>query len=213
MKIKYLGHACFVIISDAGIRIVTDPYEPSETLTYGEIRESADIVTVSHEHFDHNNASAVGGNPRVVRGAGTADIKGIAIKGIASYHDDAEGVKRGNNTIFRFEVDGMVVCHLGDLGHRLSAQQAAELGPVDVLLIPVGGFYTIDARVATEVCSQINARVIIPMHFKTEKGIPNITGIDDFLRGKSNVSRLGSSEVELGELPTATQIIVMESAL
>ncbi len=213
MKIKYLGHACFVISSDDGTRIITDPYKISDSLTYSEIKESADVVTVSHDHFDHNNASAVRGSPKVVKEAGTADIKGIAIKGVPSHHDDAGGGKRGNNIMFRLEVDGIRVCHLGDLGHRLKDQQAAELGKVDILLIPVGGFYTIDAKVAGEVCNQIKPKVIIPMHFKTEKGIPNITGVDEFLRGKTNVSRLDSSETELRELPTATQIIVLKSAL
>ena len=215
MKIKWLGHASFMITSDAGIRIITDPYMPNERLTYGEIKESADIVTVSHNHGDHNNVAAVGGNPKVVRGAATVEIKGISFNGIPTYHDDAGGKLRGNNTILCFEVDGIRVCHLGDLGHPLNAHQVAELGRIDVLLIPVGGFYTIDAKVATEVCHQLKPRVIIPMHYKTDKcGFP-IAGADGFLQGKAGVSRLDASEVEFkpGELPATTQIIVLKSAL
>ncbi len=115
MKIKWLGHASFLITSDSGIKIITDPYETGGGLSYGEIKESADIVTVSHDHFDHNNVAAVPGNPQVVKG--TAEVKGIEFKGISTYHDEAKGGQRGKNTILCFEVDGIRVCHLGDLGH------------------------------------------------------------------------------------------------
>jgi len=215
MKIKWLGQASFMITSDTGIKILIDPYTTGGNLSYGEIKESADIVTVSHEHGDHNNVAAVQGNPKIVREAAPVEIKGIKLKGIPCYHDDAEGKLRGNNTMFCFEIDGVKVCHLGDLGHRLSDNQVAELGKVDILLIPVGGLYTIDARVATEVCNQLKPKVIIPMHYKTDKcGFP-IAGVDGFLQGKESVSRLDASEVEFkpGELPTHTQIIVLKSAL
>jgi len=213
MKIKWLGHACFVITSDTGIKIITDPYVTGDYLSYGEIEESADIVTVSHNHGDHNNVSAVQGNPIIVRG--TAELKGIKFKGIACYHDDARGKSRGDNTILCFEVDGIRVCHLGDLGHQLSAQQLAELGKVDILLIPVGGFFTIDAKVASQVCNQLAPNVVIPMHYKTNKCEFPIAGVDEFLRGKKDVSRLDASEAEFkqGELPASTQIIVLKSAL
>lgn len=217
MKIKWLGHSSFMITSDAGIRIITDPYEPAFVAaggpSYGEIKETADIVTVSHEHTDHNNVAAVRGKPEIVKG--TARSKGIEFKGIPTYHDEAGGKKRGNNTILCFEVDGIRVCHLGDLGHRLSDRQVAELGNIDILLIPVGGFFTIDAKVTTEVCNQLKPRVILPMHYKTDKcGFP-IAGVDEFLRGKEGVSRLNANEVEFkpGELPASTQIIVLKSAL
>jgi L-ascorbate metabolism protein UlaG (beta-lactamase superfamily) len=213
MKIKWLGHACFVITSDTGIKIITDPYVTGGALSYGEIEESADIVTVSHEHGDHNNVSAVQGNPRVVRG--TAELKGIRFKGIPTYHDDVGGKSRGGNTILSFEVDRIRVCHLGDLGHQLSAQQVAELGSVDILLIPVGGFFTIDAKVASQVCNQLAPKLVIPMHYKTNKCEFPIASVDEFLRGKKDVSRLDASEVEFkqGELPASTQIIVLKSAL
>ncbi len=213
MKIKWLGHACFVVSSDAGIKIITDPYVTGGGLNYGEITESADIVTVSHDHFDHNNVVSVGGNPEIVRG--TAKVKGIEFKGIPTYHDDAGGKLRGNNTIICFEVDKVKVCHLGDLGHQLSDKQIAELGRIDILLIPVGGFFTIDAKGAGQVGNKLMPKVIIPMHYKTSKcGFP-ITGVDEFLREKKDVSQLDTSEAEFkqGELPTSTQIIVLKSAL
>ncbi len=216
MKIKYLGHAAFVITSDTGLKIITDPYYTTRArLSYGEITESADIVTVSHDHFDHCNAAAVRGNPEVIRKAGRSTAEGIEFKGIASYHDDAGGSMRGNSVIFCFELDGIKVCHLGDLGHRLDDRQVAEIGAVDILLIPVGGFYTIDAQAATKVCDQLKPKVIIPMHYKTEKSFPEISGVDEFVKGRSNVTRQDSSEVEFkaGELPASTQIIVLKPAL
>jgi len=213
MKIKYLGHASFMITSDAGTRIIADPYASRPDLNYGEIKESADIVTVSHDHSDHNNVAAVRGNPRVVRG--TAKVKGIEFKGIPAYHDEVKGAQRGNNTIICFEVDGIRICHMGDIGHRLSDTQVAEVGKVDILLIPVGGFFTIDAKVASQVCDAVKPRVIIPMHFKTSKCAFPIAEVDEFLRGKKGVSRLDTSEAEFkqGALPTTTQVIVLKPAL
>ena len=213
MKIKWLGHASFLITSDSGTRIITDPYTTRQDLAYGEIKESADIVTVSHDHGDHNNVAAVGGNPEVVRG--TTEVKGIKFKGIPTYHDDAKGSKRGNNTMLCFEVDGVKVCHLGDLGHPLSNEQVNELGETDVLLIPVGGLYTIDAATASQVCDQLKPKVIIPMHFKNNKCNFPISRVDEFLKGKSNVTQPDASEVEFkaGELPTPAQIMVLKPAL
>ena len=213
MKIKWLGHASFLITSDDGIRIITDPYVTGGGIDYGEIEESADIVTVSHEHGDHSNVAAVRGNPEVVSGA--AKVGGIEFRAIPTYHDEAGGSKRGRNTVFCFEIDGVKVCHLGDLGHQLDSKQVAEIGGVDVLLIPVGGYYTIDARVATEVCNQLKPSVIIPMHYKNERCSFPIAGVDEFLRGKENINRMDVSEAEFkqGELPVSTRIIVLKPAL
>jgi len=215
MKIKWLGLASFLITSDSGTRIITDPYETGGDLSYGEIRESADIVTVSHEHFDHNNVAAVQGNPQILRKVGEAEVKGIRFKGVGSLHDDVGGKERGKNTIFWFDVDGVKVCHLGDLGHQLSDEQVSEIGSVDVLLVPVGGIFTIDANVATRLCNRLKPKMIIPMHFRDGKCRFPIAGVDEFLRGKENVSRLDTSEIELRgeELPSVTQIVVPKSAL
>ena len=215
MKIKWLGLASFLITSDSGTRILTDPYETGGDLSYGEIRESADIVTVSHEHFDHNNVAAVQGNPQILRKMGEAEVKGIRFKGVGSLHDDVGGKERGKNTIFWFDVDGVKICHLGDLGHQLSDEQVSEIGSVDVLLVPVGGIFTIDANVATRLCDRLKPKMIIPMHFRDGKCRFPIAGVDEFLRGKENVSRLDTSEIELRgeELPSVTQIVVPKSAL
>ena len=220
MKIKWLGHASFMITSDAGTKIITDPYHAVAVIGdkpgYGDIKESADIVAVSHDHRDHNNVAAVQGNPEVVKAAGSTEAKGIKFSGIPTYHDDTGGSQRGNNVIFCFEVDGIRVCHLGDLGHPLSDKQVAELGSVDILLIPVGGNYTIDAKVATEVSGKLSAKVIIPMHYNNERcsSFP-VAGVEDFLQGKAGVTRLDTSETEFkaGQLPATTQIVVLKPAL
>lgn len=215
MKVKWLGHASFLITSETGIKIITDPYNVGSGLSYGEIRESADIVTVSHEHGDHNNVAAVKDSPQVVKGAGAKEAKGIKFKGVSTYHDEAQGGQRGPNTVFCFEVDGLKVCHLGDLGHALSDKDVAEVGKVDILLVPVGGFFTIDARVATAVSGKLAPKVIIPMHFKNDKLAYPIAAVDDFIKGKSGVTQPNASEVEFkrGKLPAATQIVVLKPAL
>ena len=213
MKIKWLGHSSFLITSDTGTKIITDPYTVSDNLKYGEIKETADIVTVSHEHSDHNNAAAVRGTPKILKK--TAEVKGIKFNGIPTYHDEARGSKRGTNTIFCFEVDGIKICHLGDLGHPLEDKEVAQLGKVDILLIPVGGYYTIDTKVASEVSNKIAPKIIMPMHYKNDRCSFPITGVDEFLRGKKNVTRSNTSESEfkVKELPVSTQIIVLKPAL
>jgi L-ascorbate metabolism protein UlaG (beta-lactamase superfamily) len=214
MKIRYLGHSAFAITSSRGVKIITDPYGTSPDLTYGEITGPADVVTVSHDHFDHCNVAPISGQPQVLRRAEAATAKGIAFKGTISYHDDERGRLRGNNIIFTFTVDGIRLCHLGDLGHLLDAKQLAEVGAVDILFIPVGGYYTIDAKMATEVCDQLKPKVIIPMHYRTEKSIFNISGVEDFLRGKGKVKWLDTSQVEFraGDLPDGP-IMVLKPAL
>jgi L-ascorbate metabolism protein UlaG (beta-lactamase superfamily) len=216
MKIKWLGHATFLITSDDGIRIITDPYKAGMGMQYGDITESAEIVSVSHGHGDHNNVAAVQGNPEVVDEVGSVEKKGIKIKGILTHHDDAGGSKRGNNIVFCFNIDNMNVCHLGDLGHPLSDKQAADIGEVDIVMVPVGGNFTIDAGVATDVVSMLKARVVLPMHYQNDRcpGFP-VAGVDDFLRGKSNVVKPDTSEAEYSQsgLPDKTQVVVLKPAL
>jgi len=215
MKVKWLGHASFMITSDEGVKIITDPYHTGRGLKYGEINESADAVTVSHEHGDHNNTIVIGGNPQIISGAKSAEVKGVKINGVATFHDGDMGNDRGNNTAFCFEVDGVHICHLGDLGHKLTAKQASQIGTVEVLLIPTGGYYTIDATIATGVCNQLKPKVVIPMHFKNERCDFPISTVDEFLEGKKNVTRMNSSEIELnsGKFETETRIIVLKPAL
>jgi len=214
MKVKWLGHASFLITSTGDLRIITDPYKTGAGLDYKPINEKADIVTVSHEHADHNNIAAVSGNPQVVKTVGVKEVKGIKFKGVATYHDESRGKQRGTNIIFCFTLDGINVCHLGDLGHPLSQEELSQIGQVDVLLIPVGGFYTIDARVANDVCKQLKPKVVIPMHYKTDKCAYPIASAEEFLKGRTPLRRLDSSEVDLeaGKLP-AGETVVLKHAL
>jgi L-ascorbate metabolism protein UlaG (beta-lactamase superfamily) len=218
MKIKWLAHASFLITADSGTRIVTDPYHADgDKLRHGEFKETADIVTVSHGHGDHNNVNTVKGNPLVLDKAAVTGVKDktIKIKTVMAAHDDADGSKRGQNIIFCFEVDGVNICHCGDLGHPLSDAQVKAIGKVDVLLIPVGGFFTIEPPVASRVCDLLKAKIILPMHYKTDKiGIP-IKPADEFLKGKNNVKRVDASEIEVkaGKLPAAAEIIMLKPAL
>ncbi|MDO8491689.1 MAG: MBL fold metallo-hydrolase [Dehalococcoidia bacterium] len=215
MKIKWLGHASFLITTAKGVRIVLDPYTPGGPLKYGRINETADAVTVSHEHGDHSDASSIKGSPQVFKGAGVYTVKGVEVKGIAAYHDTSRGSEKGTNTMFRFSADGITVAHMGDLGHLLSDKDLAELGTVDVLLLPVGGFYTIDAAAATKLVAQVKPKVAIPMHVKNEKCEYPLATVEDFLKGKTNVKRLDSSEIELKKeaLPKATEIVVLQHAM
>lgn len=215
MKIKWLGHSAFLITSDQGTRIITDPYQPGGAISYGGIDEAADVVTVSHGHSDHNYVAQIKGNPQVLNAAGSAQAKSIEFLGTATFHDSTEGSQRGSNLVFCFTVDGVRVCHAGDLGHPLSAQQVQEIGPVDLLLVPVGGAYTVDAAGAAQICEQLKPKLVIPMHFKTDKLAFPIAGVDEFLKGRSSVRHANSSEVEIkaGQLPTATETVVLQPAL
>jgi len=215
MKVKWLGHSCFLITSRDALRIITDPYAVGGGINYSPIKETADVVVVSHGHDDHSNVSVVQGKPEVVKGDGTKTAKGIQFKGIVSYHDASQGKQRGDNTIFCFTIDGIKLCHLGDLGHVLSPGQVNEIGAVDILFVPVGGFYTIDAPVASQVCDQLKPKVVIPMHFKTPGCTYPIAGVEDFLKGKKDVRRVEDSEAgfEQGRLPAATEIVLLQPAL
>ncbi len=218
MKVKWYGHAAFLITSAQGTKIIIDPYEPGAfggQLSYGRINDQVDIVITSHDHADHNYTKDLPGTPQVIKGAGSKTIKRISMKGIPTYHDPSKGSERGANTIFNLQVDNIQICHLGDLGHLLSDKELAEIGPVDILLIPVGGFFTIDAKEATHIAAQIKPKIIIPMHFKTEKcGFP-IAPVEDFLKGKKNAKRPKASEATFDQstLPPQTEIVVLEHAL
>ncbi|RTZ94040.1 MAG: MBL fold metallo-hydrolase [Deltaproteobacteria bacterium] len=217
MKIKWYGHASFLIVSDDGVRIITDPYEPGAYdggIAYKPIEDTADIVTVSHDHADHNYVQGIKGNPEVVKGPGTHESKGITFSGYATFHDPSQGKERGENTMFVFTVDGVTVCHAGDLGHLLSADDAKALGPIDVLMLPIGGVFTLDPREASEVMDILKPGILIPMHFKTPGcGFP-IASVEEFLEGKPDVQRAGGAEITLTKdsLPSPTRVVVLEPA-
>lgn len=218
MRIQFLGHASFLITTSAGTKILTDPYDPQSypgVLTYRPYEDYADIITMSHEHGDHSARKYVKGTPVLIKGAGKFGADEVEILGIETYHDDVQGSLRGRNTIFIITADGMRIAHLGDLGHVLTSDQAAEIGDVDIAMIPVGGNFTIDAAKATRVADQIAANIIIPMHYATSKCKFQIAGVDEFLKNKDNVVVPGKSalEVTANTLPRSMQIIVLEPAL
>jgi L-ascorbate metabolism protein UlaG (beta-lactamase superfamily) len=210
MQIIYNAHASFLIISESGFRVITDPYTPGGALKYDPISEPANVVTVSHGHGDHNNPKSIKGNPVILKEAGSKTINNVTFRAIPVFHDDAGGSKRGNDLIFCFQIDGINLCHVGDLGHTLTPAQIAEIGLVDILFIPVGGYYTIDASEAGLVAKSLNPKLIFPMHYKTVKSSYPIVGIEDFIKGKSNVRKLDSAQFSITQqtLPAQTEIIV-----
>lgn len=167
MDITFLGHASFCLRGRTA-SLVTDPFDP-KMVGFPFPKISADIVTISHKHGDHNKAELVKNVKKVVSGPGEYEINDVSIIGISSYHDDKKGARRGKNTIYVIEMDGLRIVHLGDLGHKLSGKFIEKVGSVDVLMIPVGGEYTIDAAQATELVRTIEPKIIIPMHFKVPK--------------------------------------------
>lgn len=183
MIITWQGQACFKLqdkIGPDGVTVVTDPFNKDIGLKVPNFE--ADIITVSHDHHDHNNVSALRGTPFVVDCAGEYDFKGVLIEGIDSFHDDREGAERGGNIIYRLEIDDISITHLGDLGHSLNDAQLEKVAGTDILLIPVGGKYTIDAKKAVEVISQIEPRIVIPMHYKVKDLKIDIDGVDKFIK-------------------------------
>ena len=218
MKVKWLGHACFLITSDTGTRILTDPYEPGfrGIIDYARIDETADIVTTSHQHGDHNHVTGLPGNPAIVEGEGVHNVAGIEFKGVPCYHDKAAGKERGPNTIFCFTINDICLCHMGDLGHPLSQDQVASLGKVDVLMIPTGGpAATLELKEAVELCQTLKPKMVLAMHFKTDKcSFPKYTA-EDLMREARNARKVNSNLIEVTRenLPTSTEILIMDHAL
>lgn len=183
MYITWLGQSCFKLqdkIGPDGVLLVMDPY--SDEIGLKMPRFEADIMTVSHDHYDHNNTGAIRGNPLVINGAGEYEAKGIFIEGVEAWHDDKNGQERGQNIIYRVEMEDISVTHLGDLGHILDSKQLEKLEGTDILLIPVGGKYTINAAKAVEVVSQLEPRIVIPMHYKVPGLKVDIEGVEKFIK-------------------------------
>jgi L-ascorbate metabolism protein UlaG (beta-lactamase superfamily) len=212
MKIKWLGHSCFLLTAGDGAKLLMDPFKAETHLSYKQVDEKADMVTVSHDHFDHNYTAALPGNPEVVKGGIEKAVKGIKVKGISVFHDESGGEQRGSNTVYCAAIDDISVCHLGDLGHRLSPAQLAAVGKVDVLLVPVGGVFTIDVETANQVCDDIKPRIAIPMHYKTDRCQFLQWGAEDFASGKKTVKRLAGSEFEItkNSRPAEFEIVVLQ---
>lgn len=205
MEITWLGHSSFIIRDSKGRTLLTDPFD--ESVGYRVYHGDADVITVSHHHFDHDYTEAVGGNPEIISKVGMFYAHDIPIKGIHSFHDKDNGLKRGENTIYVFEMDGFRLCHLGDIGHMLSEKQLKEIGAVDVLFIPVGGNFTIDGKEASKVAESIGSHIIIPMHYKTPAVSLPIEGIEIFLKNMKNCENVGSSTIKIEEKLTSENLV------
>jgi L-ascorbate metabolism protein UlaG (beta-lactamase superfamily) len=183
MYITWLGQSCFKLqdkTGSDGVILVTDPYNDDGGLKMSHFE--ADIVTISHDHKDHNNVGALRANPFIINTAGEYEIKNVFVEGVESAHDEKNGTERGENIIYRIEMEDISITHLGDLGHVLDAKQLEKLEGTDILLIPVGGKYTINAAKAVEVISQIEPRIVIPMHYKIPGLKADIDGVEKFIK-------------------------------
>jgi L-ascorbate metabolism protein UlaG (beta-lactamase superfamily) len=212
--VEYLANSCFLITSTTGVRLITDPYGTGPLDKWQSLDDRADVVLVSDDDPDDNNVTAIKGEPQIVKGAGLINIDGIQIDGISSFHDNSLGSKRGNNTIFVFTVDGLRFCFLGDLGQALDPETVSEIGKVDFLFIPVGGYDTIDAETATTVIASLNPGITVPMHFKVYNSeVLPLNPVDDFLIGKDNVKKIVFMyTIEPDKFSANRQILVFQPA-
>ncbi|MFC1646764.1 MBL fold metallo-hydrolase [Patescibacteria group bacterium] len=215
MDIKYLGHSSFLLKGKKAV-LVTDPYSSSAVGLKFPRNIEADIVSISHEHDDHNDTKELAGDPFVIRGPGEYEVKGVTVIGISSFHDDEKGNSRGKNTIYKIMIDGLNILHLGDLGHVLNANIIDELDGIDILMVPIGGVYTIDSKTALQIISDINPSIIIPMHFARPELKKDVFGklekLSNFIKesGKTVVKIQGRLNITRDKLPEEIQIMVFE---
>jgi L-ascorbate metabolism protein UlaG (beta-lactamase superfamily) len=178
MDITYLGHSCFRIRGSQAI-IITDPFPPTSGYTLG--KQTADMVTISHGDPSHSNAQGVTG-AHTIKGPGEYEIAGVLVIGVTTYHDAVKGQTKGKNTVYLFEIDGVNICHLGDIGHIPTDEQLEEIGSIDILMLPVGGVSTINANMAAQIVRKVEPKIVIPMHYKTEKTKRDLEPVDNFLK-------------------------------
>jgi L-ascorbate metabolism protein UlaG (beta-lactamase superfamily) len=209
MEIVWLGHSCFRIRAREAT-VITDPCPPSSGYTIG--KPTADVVTISHAHEDHTYTKAVAGKPTVLTDPGEYEIHGAFITGVPTYHDEEKGAARGANLAFVIEMEEIKVCHLGDLGHAPSADQAEELSGADVLLIPVGGDSTIDGAKAAEIVALLEARLVIPMHYKTDVSKGALEPPDRFLKEMQVTTIEPQPKLQLSKstIPQDTQVMLLD---
>ncbi len=209
MDITWLGHSCFKFKGKQAV-LITDPCPPD--LGYDIGKQTANVVTISHRHPGHSFIKGIGGGPRVVGGPGEYEVSNLLIIGVASFHDNEKGAVKGKNTIYLIEIDDISVCHLGDLGHALNDEQVEELGNIDVLLVPVGGVSTINAQLAAETVRQLEPKIVIPMHYKTEAVKRELEPVDRFLKetGVHDITPQAKLSVTRTNLPLTMQVVLLE---
>ena len=217
MRLTYFAHSAFLVEAGDGTRTIIDPYlsgSYDNALRYAPIGESADVVVATHEHDDHAATSTIAGEPRVFIHPTKETVNGVSITGVQVAHDEAGGSKRGKNTIIVLDDADVRLVHLGDLGHTLDATTIEAIGRVDVLLIPVGGFFTIDHKEAAAVVDCLDPRIVVPMHYKTDKVDFPISPVEPFLATQPDVVRDAGSTLEAtrAALPTKRTVVVLEHA-
>ena len=208
MEITWLGHSCFKLKGKQAT-VITDPFSPATGYTLGKV--TADIVTVSHPHPGHSYVQGVADEPRVLKSPGEYESAGVLTVGVHTYHDNEKGAQRGKNTAFVIDVDDVMICHLGDLGHVLTAEQVAEIDGVDVLLIPVGNVSTIDAVQAAQIVRQLEPKIVIPMHYKTEAEKKDLETADRFLKEMGVKEAIAQPKllVNKSSLPLTMQVVML----
>lgn len=213
MVIHYLGHSSFRI-KGQDVSVVTDPFDPKSTgLAFPKV--SADVLTVSHQHADHNYIERVEDSPFIVEGPGEYEIKEVRVIGYPTFHDATFGSERGQNIMFLITVDGISILHCGDLGHKLTDETLKNMDQVDILLIPTGGIFTIDAKVAAQVTSQLDPGIVIPMHYNRQGLDQNIykdlAGVEDFISqiGEKDVKPEDKLTITKSQMPEETQVVVL----
>ncbi len=216
-KITWAGQSCFQITVSNGkdyeATVVIDPFDEKIGLKMPSL--SADVVLISHGHPDHNNISAIKGEPFVIENPGEYEVKGVFVMGIDSFHDDAQGKERGKNTIYTIEAEDIRFCHLGDFGQKqLTDEQLELIGKVDILMIPVGGTFTIDSSEASKVIGQIEPKIVIPMHYALPKLKVELDGVEKFLKavGKNSVVPTEKLTIKYSALPKdgAMEVVVLQ---
>jgi len=216
MDITYLGHSSFKLRGKK-VTVVTDPFDPTLVGLKFPKNLEADIVTVSHAHPDHNNVKQVAGTPFVIDGPGEYEVMGVGMIGIPSFHDDKQGKERGRNTIYNIEIDGIHIVHCGDLGEMLTDKEIEQLGVVDVLLIPVGGTYTITAKQASELIAEIEPSIVIPMHYGRDdldqKTFSELAPLPTFLKIMAKEDAVAQPKLVItkDKIPDTMQVVVLES--
>jgi L-ascorbate metabolism protein UlaG (beta-lactamase superfamily) len=216
VRITYYGHSSFLLEAADGSRVIIDPYRHDAfngALRYGAITDTADAVVATHEHDDHGAVDTIPGHPRTFVHPSSATVGSWSITGIDVAHDNEGGRTRGKNTVIVLDDGDVRVVHLGDLGHTFDARTVAAIGRTDVLLVPVGGFFTIDHAQAAEVVDSLDARVVIPMHYKTPKVDFPISGVEPFLATQTQVEHKSTSTIEItgATLPAARVVYVLPS--
>jgi len=212
MQINYLGHSCFKIKSKDSV-VITDPFD--KYVGFSMPKTEANVVTISHDHKDHNCLKNIEGKPFVIQAPGEYEIAGVSVFGITTFHDKSKGDERGKNTIYVIRMEEISLCHLGDLGHMLSDRQLEEVNGVDVLFIPVGGKHTIGPKQAVEVVKQVEPKIIIPMHYRTkdhdQKKFKEISVLKDFLQeiGSSEAKQEDKLVIAKISLPEETEVICL----